>query len=642
MSHVGVLSTSYTGLPKVVISDGRNGGQGIIGSKLAGESLTLQGSSHATPGNVIINPNGGNVGVGTTDIENWATYSAIEFPASSILYHPNNIIIINSNSYYDGSWRRKRAFPASNMSMNQSGNIYFQTAVSGVADSAIGWFNSFIIHNNGKLSTNNELSPDCDSGGITFKASVFLTSKSLVSHGAVAWLETDSFVKLNESYTNNGGLRTNAVVQDSVSGNQWRALFNVAAIQDVADTTTSNLGNGIWRLDVYQHNGSNVFSAVADAGNIFNIANGGNSKILVKGNGDLYVIGSSLNTKLSANGNSYILGGNLGLGTSDIENWGTTYRAIQFTYDAITYNTAASALIISQNLYFDGVWKARTTGESGLHSMSAGKHYFYTNPSATQDSAVVNQLRMVITETGKISTGGEISPDCDPGGITLRLSGSSYKAITFKHNGVAHGMTALQETDSAARIAVASTTFGGLDFWGLTESSQAYAVFFSGAAGTEDVNTTAGANAPVIFRGGKKSGTTWTNIGDTGNLYIFRNTGTNKTIVKGNGDMYILGSSITKLSGSGNSYIQGGNLGVGEPNPDARLEVSTDIDEGKQAVTIDQNDADQPFVDFQGQASANNTDSISTFTIGNSIQGFIQIEINGVKRWIPYYDNPTA
>ncbi|GAG08747.1 unnamed protein product, partial [marine sediment metagenome] len=48
--------------------------------------------------------------------------------------------------------------------------------------------------------------------------------------------------------------------------------------------------------------------------------------------------------------------------------------------------------------------------------------------------------------------------------------------------------------------------------------------------------------------------------------------------------------------------------------PDARLEVETGAAEGKQAVTIDQNDADQAFIDFQGTSSGDAANNISTWT----------------------------
>ena len=63
---------------------------------------------------------------------------------------------------------------------------------------------------------------------------------------------------------------------------------------------------------------------------------------------------------------------------------------------------------------------------------------------------------------------------------------------------------------------------------------------------------------------------------------------------------------------------------------------------GKQAFTIDQNDTDKAFIDFQGSSAASAATNISTWTTGNSIQGFTRQEINGVERWMPFYDAPTS
>lgn len=49
-----------------------------------------------------------------------------------------------------------------------------------------------------------------------------------------------------------------------------------------------------------------------------------------------------------------------------------------------------------------------------------------------------------------------------------------------------------------------------------------------------------------------------------------------------------------------------------------------------------------PFIDYQGTASANTTDPISTHGTTGALQGFLQIEVNTVKRWIPFYDDPSA
>jgi hypothetical protein len=83
-------------------------------------------------------------------------------------------------------------------------------------------------------------------------------------------------------------------------------------------------------------------------------------------------------------------------------------------------------------------------------------------------------------------------------------------------------------------------------------------------------------------------------------------------------------------------------MGINASAPDARFEVATETDEGKQAITIDQNDADQAFIDFQGTSAASAANNISTLTSGNSIQGFLRQEVNGATVWTPYYDAPTS
>jgi hypothetical protein len=75
---------------------------------------------------------------------------------------------------------------------------------------------------------------------------------------------------------------------------------------------------------------------------------------------------------------------------------------------------------------------------------------------------------------------------------------------------------------------------------------------------------------------------------------------------------------------------------------DGQYIITTTTSIGEEAIRIDQNDTDMPFIDYQGNTGANATASISTYTGGNSVQGHIQIEINGVKRWVRFYDDPTT
>ena len=85
-----------------------------------------------------------------------------------------------------------------------------------------------------------------------------------------------------------------------------------------------------------------------------------------------------------------------------------------------------------------------------------------------------------------------------------------------------------------------------------------------------------------------------------------------------------------------------GEVGVGATAPDAMFEVEAGSAYGKQAMVIDQDDADQAFIDFQGTSAANAANNLTSWTTGNTVQGHLRIEINGTVRWLRFYDAPTS
>lgn len=96
------------------------------------------------------------------------------------------------------------------------------------------------------------------------------------------------------------------------------------------------------------------------------------------------------------------------------------------------------------------------------------------------------------------------------------------------------------------------------------------------------------------------------------------------------------------------------DVGVGTSSPSARLHVDTGTTEGHEAIRIQQDDADQAFFDFVGTSSGDGSTSITTAngngtvvgpksqsspadTYNWSWTGMVQVEINNIDRWIPYY-----
>ena len=59
-------------------------------------------------------------------------------------------------------------------------------------------------------------------------------------------------------------------------------------------------------------------------------------------------------------------------------------------------------------------------------------------------------------------------------------------------------------------------------------------------------------------------------------------------------------------------------------------------------LALDQADESEGFIDYLGTSAASATGPVSSWTTGNSIQGFVRVEINGAAYWMPYYDAPTS
>ena len=196
--------------------------------------------------------------------------------------------------------------------------------------------------------------------------------------------------------------------------------------------------------------------------------------------------------------------------------------------------------------------------------------------------------------------------------------------------------------DSSGQVGIGDTTPSyKLDVNG-TIGAAGNIYFTSGAGGHILTNSTDGSDDDQISicAGGSSDDSRGARIALNGNESV--NTG-NLILQAGDGDG-VTGGILQMWTGSANRMTidDAGLVGIGTNSPDAPLEIQTASDVGVQAVTIDQNDEDKPFIDFQGATGANTTSSISTHGTPGTIQGWIQIEINGTKRWIPFYDNPSA
>jgi len=130
-----------------------------------------------------------------------------------------------------------------------------------------------------------------------------------------------------------------------------------------------------------------------------------------------------------------------------------------------------------------------------------------------------------------IATGGETSPDCDDGGITL-VGGTGDKIMTFKDAARPHPFTTYAESDTQGIFYLDK----GLNLYGF--SSQYTGLKLT--AYTALTYTTTVPDAAIMFNAAKTNGGTGkTTFAATENILSCSNNGDVKLLLKGNGTLYL-------------------------------------------------------------------------------------------------------
>ena len=116
-----------------------------------------------------------------------------------------------------------------------------------------------------------------------------------------------------------------------------------------------------------------------------------------------------------------------------------------------------------------------------------------------------------------------------------------------------------------------------------------------------------------------------------GGTFTFNDSGADKDFrIEGDADAYLF------FTDAGNDRV-----GIGIPSgaaPNGKLEIDQYSSSAAIAVlTLDQADADQEFINFQGTTASDQTSSLTTDTSVGSLTGHIRIAVNGTDYWIPYY-----
>jgi hypothetical protein len=216
---------------------------------------------------------------------------------------------------------------------------------------------------------------------------------------------------------------------------------------------------------------------------------------------------------------------------------------------------------------------------------------------------------------------------------------------------------------STAAGVVWDTPAGAGDVVGPASSNDNALAVFDGVTGkliqdTKDTDTTVYAGRSALGYNGSSSDHAFFGHVDRVNAFEWA------VVQDADGKTYVnsaTGELIQFLINSTGSemVVSDGGVRVGESvsAPDSRFEVETEATEGHQAVTIDQNDTDEAFIDYQGDSDTDQNSSISTAQGAGAVdgpkklsgcgygwvfEGMVMVEINGAKKWMAYYEIDTG
>ena len=225
----------------------------------------------------------------------------------------------------------------------------------------------------------------------------------------------------------------------------------------------------------------------------------------------------------------------------------------------------------------------KPAGGTATNLVAGSKHILYTDGSTMFD---------VLNDAGNIKANG-----------TLTVSGNtSLDGGTFVFNESSADVDFRIEGNGDANLFF---TDAGNDRIGIKTASPSTELHVVGGVK---------ATGAIDFDGG---GFTFNDSGASVDFRIETNTLTHAIFVDGSADKI----------GFGTSAPTSGFVNIDQASSTGAIAV----------LTLDQGDADQPFIRFEGETSSDQTKSLSTDTSVGDLTGHIRVNINGTDFWIPYY-----
>jgi hypothetical protein len=180
--------------------------------------------------------------------------------------------------------------------------------------------------------------------------------------------------------------------------------------------------------------------------------------------------------------------------------------------------------------------------EGGTANQRGGGIYMYTKPNAS----VTLTERLHINSNGALLTNGA-SNTFGTQGLTINQGVNDDEILSLKSSDVAHGVTAVSDTDTFGLFSKVVAANGGLMVRGLTEDYEA--IYVSGIATTADTTKSTAAKAAVAIEAYLKNGTGTTSLGANGNILVIKDTSNVRFILDADGDSHQdIGTAWTNFS----------------------------------------------------------------------------------------------
>jgi hypothetical protein len=235
---------------------------GYLGISVSGQKQgQIQVGDDAAVGDLIINPAGGNLGLGVTPSA-WGITPALQVTLASIYNQGDDGTYITSNGYYNAGWKYIGASTATQYQMFSGQHRWF-TAPSGTAGNAISFTQAMTLFNTGNLLVGTP-SPISDNGArlqVSGTATIGTTSNggnvntfvsSYGNNGLFQSFGTDGALKLQM-----GGLGTNEAFFYTGPSNKLTFYSGGAVALTIASTGAATFSSSVTATNGLFNSGTN-------------------------------------------------------------------------------------------------------------------------------------------------------------------------------------------------------------------------------------------------------------------------------------------------------------------------------------------------------------------------------------------------